>query len=44
VQNLTQKLFAIPIMCDGAVALGCTELDGSSPNGSDFDLSQDVQV
>jgi hypothetical protein len=25
------------IMCDGTVVLGCTELDGSSPNNSDFD-------
>jgi len=25
------------IMCDGVPVLGCTELDGSSPNGSDWD-------
>ena len=25
------------IMCDGTVILGCTELDGSSPNSSDWD-------
>lgn len=25
------------IMCDGAVVLGCTELDGSAPNSADFD-------
>ena len=24
-------------MCDGAVVMGCTELDGSTPNDSDFD-------
>ncbi len=25
------------IMCDGAVVLGCTELDGTAPNSSDWD-------
>ncbi len=25
------------IMCDGTVVLGCTELDGSTPDASDFD-------
>ena len=25
------------IMCDGTVVMGCTELDGSSPDDSDFD-------
>ena len=25
------------IMCDGTIVLGCTELDGSSPDNSDFD-------
>jgi len=25
------------IMCDGVVVLGCTELDGSTPNSSDWD-------
>ncbi len=25
------------MMCDGTLVLGCTELDGSAPNGSDFD-------
>ena len=24
-------------MCDGTIVLGCTELDGSSPDNSDFD-------
>jgi hypothetical protein len=25
------------IMCDGTVVMGCTELDGSAPDGGDFD-------
>jgi hypothetical protein len=29
------ELYAL--MCDGTVVLGCTELDGSVPNDSDFD-------
>jgi hypothetical protein len=29
------ELYAL--MCDGTVVLGCTELDGSAPNSSDFD-------
>ena len=28
---------AYGIMCDGTLVLGCTELDGSSPAGTDFD-------
>lgn len=29
------ELYAV--MCDGTLVLGCTELDGSSPDGADFD-------
>ncbi len=40
VSNTTPGLAEIEvygIMCDGTIVLGCTELDGSGPNSSDFD-------
>ena len=33
----TAEVEVYGIMCDGAVVLGCTELDGSAPDASDWD-------